>query len=61
MKNIALFIRFYERFSSVIGTNSVRTPVGERRSGLIEEERVSAIEKEISINSANFVREIALS
>jgi hypothetical protein len=45
MKNIALFIRFYERFSSVIGTNSIRTPVGEKRSGLIEEESGSAIEK----------------
>lgn len=61
MKNIALYIRFYERFSSVIGTNSIRTSVGERQSGLIEEESASAIEKEISINSANFVREIALS
>jgi len=45
MKNIALFIRFYECFSSVIGTNSIRTPVGEKRSGLIEEESGSAIEK----------------
>jgi hypothetical protein len=61
MKNIALYIRFYEHFSSVIGTNSIRTPVVERQSGLIEEESASAIEKEISINSANFVHEIALS
>jgi len=45
MKNIALFIRFYERFSSVICTNSIRTPVGERQSDIIEEGSGTAVEK----------------